>query len=198
MSLAGITTPMTASAHSTQPLVQACLLGWAGVEMLLWLRNRGGNTAPDLTFGLVVASVAAGVNLAFRAAHDPATATGGGLAVTAAGLAAFILGVALRTWAILALGHLFKFVVVIQEDHRVVSSGPYRLVRHPSYSGGLLALAGAGIALHNWISIVAAAGVPLLAILIRIAVEEARLTRDLGEDYRRYARCTKRLIPGVW
>ena len=198
MSLVGIATPLTPAAHSTQPLVQACLLGWAGVELLLWLGNRGGNTAPDLTFGLVVASVAVGLNLAFRAAHDSAAATGGGLAVTGAGLAVLILGVALRTWAILAMGHLFKFVVVIQDDHRVVSSGPYRLIRHPSYSGGLLALAGAGIALHNWISIVAAAGVPLLAILIRIAVEEARMTRDLGDDYRSYARCTKRLIPGVW
>jgi protein-S-isoprenylcysteine O-methyltransferase Ste14 len=175
-----------------------CLLGWAGLELLLWLRNRGGNTAPDLTFALVVASVGVGMNLAFRAAHDSTAATGGGLAVTAAGLVVFVLGVVLRTWAILTLGRLFKFVVVIQDEHHVVDSGPYRLVRHPSYTGGLLALAGAGLALHNWLSILAAAGVPLLAILIRIAAEEALLTRDLGDDYRTYARRTKRLIPGLW
>jgi protein-S-isoprenylcysteine O-methyltransferase Ste14 len=175
-----------------------CLLGWAGLELLLWLRNRGGNTAPDLTFALVVASVGVGINLAFRAAHDPTAATGGGLAVTAAGLVVFVLGVVLRTWAILTLGRLFKFVVVIQDDHHVVDSGPYRLVRHPSYTGGLLALAGVGVALHNWLAILAAVGVPLLAILIRIAAEEARLTRALGDDYRTYARRTKRLIPGLW
>lgn len=179
-------------------LVQDCLLGWAGLELLLWLRNRGGNTAPDPTFALVVASVAAGINLAFRAAHEQATAMGGGLVVTAAGLTALVVGVALRTWAILALGRLFKFVVVIQDDHHVVDSGPYRFVRHPSYSGGLLALVGAGIALDNWLSVVAAAVLPLLAILIRIVVEEARLARDLGDDYRRYASHTKRLIPGLW
>jgi len=179
-------------------LVQDCLLGWACLELLLWLRNRGGNTASDPTFALVVASVAAGMNLAFRAAHEHATAIGGGPAVTAAGLTALVLGVALRTWAILTLGRLFKFVVVIQDEHHVVDSGPYRFVRHPSYSGGLLALVGVGIALDSWLSILAAAGIPLLAILIRIAVEEARLARDLGDDYRRYALHTKRLIPGLW
>jgi len=78
-------------------------------------------------------------------------------------------------------------VVVIQDGHHVVDSGPYRFVRHPSYSGGLLALAGVGVALGNWLSILAGAGEPLLAILIRVAVEEARLGRALGEDYRSYA-----------
>jgi protein-S-isoprenylcysteine O-methyltransferase Ste14 len=186
------------STHETQQVVQAFLMGWAGLELLLLLRNRGGNTAPDPTFALVVASVAVGFNLAFRAAHDAGATIGGGLPVTIAGATVLVLGVALRTWAILTLGRLFKFVVVIQDGHHVVDSGPYRFVRHPSYTGGLLALAGAGIALGNWISIVAAAGVPLLAILIRIAVEEARLTRDLGDDYRNYASHTKRLIPGIW
>jgi protein-S-isoprenylcysteine O-methyltransferase Ste14 len=109
-----------------------------------------------------------------------------------------VLGVALRTWAILALGRFFKFVVVIQDGHHVVDSGPYRFVRHPSYSGGLLALIGVGLALGSWLSTLAAVGVPLLAILIRIAVEEARLARDLGDDYRSYARRNKRLVPGLW
>jgi protein-S-isoprenylcysteine O-methyltransferase Ste14 len=189
---------MSASAYAAQQLVQDCLMGWAGLELLLWLRNRGGNTASDPTLALVVASVAAGMNLAFRAAREAGTATSGGLAVTATGVTVLILGVALRTWAILTLGRLCKFVVVIQDEHHVVDTGPYRFVRHPSYSGGLLALTGAGIALHSWLSILAAAGLPLLAILIRIAVEEARLVRDLGGDYRSYARRTKRLIPGLW
>jgi protein-S-isoprenylcysteine O-methyltransferase Ste14 len=183
---------------SVQQIAHSCLLGWAGLELLLWLRNRGGRTALDLTFALVVVSVGLGVSLAFRAGSDPATATGGGSAVTVAGLAIFILGAGLRTWAIVTLGRLFKFVVVIQDEHRVVESGPYRVLRHPSYTGGLLALAGAGLVLHNWLSILAASGVPLLAILIRIAVEEGRLNRDLGDNYRSYASRTKRLVPGLW
>ncbi len=186
------------SLDNLQQVVQWCLLGWAGLELLLRLRNLGGRTAPDLTFVLVVASVGAGINLAFRAAHDPAAATGGGLAVTLAGLTVFVLGATLRTWAILTLGRLFKFVVVTQDGHHVVESGPYRILRHPSYTGGLLALAGTGVVLHNWLSILAASSVPLLAILIRIAVEEGRLNRDLGDAYRSYARRTKRLVPGLW
>ncbi len=55
----------------------------------------------------------------------------------------------------LTLGRLFKFVVVIQDDHRVITSGRYRLLRHPSYTGGLVAFLGAGIALDSWLSIVA-------------------------------------------
>ena len=110
------------SLAGTTALVQAFLLGWAGIELLLWLRNRSGKTAPDLTFALVVASVAAGLNLAFRAAHSPGTVIGGGLAVATVGLIVLVLGVALRTWAILALGRFFKFVVVIQDGHHVVDS----------------------------------------------------------------------------
>jgi protein-S-isoprenylcysteine O-methyltransferase Ste14 len=87
---------------------------------------------------LVTATVAAGVNLGFRGAHVHSAVLGGGWAPAAAGLVVLAAGVALRTWAILTLGRLFKFVVVIQDGHRVVASGPYRLLRHPSYTGGLL------------------------------------------------------------
>lgn len=57
---------------------------------------------------------------------------GGGWAPVAAGLVALTAGIALRTWPILTLGHQFKFAVVIQEGHRVVAWGPYRLFRHPA------------------------------------------------------------------
>ena len=58
---------------------------------------------------------------------------GGGWASIAAGLAIFVCGVALRMWAIATLGRLFTYDVAIQAGHRVVTSGPYRWVRHPSY-----------------------------------------------------------------
>ncbi len=107
-------------------------------------------------------------------------------------------GVALRTWAILTLGRLFKFVVVIQAGHTVVASGPYRLLRHPSYTGGLVAFLGAGIVLDSWLSIIALVLTPLLAILIRIHVEEGKLASTLGPDYTSYASRTRRLVPGLW
>lgn len=179
-------------------LLKAGLLTWASLEVLLRLRNLGGRTATDVTFAAVVASVVLAINLGFRAAHLPATMFAGGWAAVVAGLTVLVLGLALRTWAIVALGRFFKFVVVIQDDHRVISTGPYRLIRHPSYAGGLLALAGVGIALDSWLSTLILTCVPLGAILIRIRVEETELAAALGHDYETYARRTWRLITGLW
>ncbi|HEV3292534.1 MAG TPA: isoprenylcysteine carboxylmethyltransferase family protein, partial [Streptosporangiaceae bacterium] len=144
------------------------------------------------------AAVAAGVNLGFRGAHVHSAVLGGGWAPVAAGLVVLAAGVALRIWAILTLGRLFKFVVVIQDGHRVVASGPYRLLRHPSYTGGLVAFLGAGIALDSWLSVLALVFIPLLAVLVRIHVEEAELATALGPEYTRYASHTRRLVPGLW
>ena len=191
-------TPLVLHPGTAHDLLVAVLAAWASAEVLLRLRNLGGRTAFDWSFILVVASVAAGINLGFRAAHASATVGGGGWAPVAAGLLIAVFGIALRIWAILALGRFFKFVVVIQDGHQVVDRGPYRLLRHPSYSGGLAALLGIGIALGSWLAVLAVAGIPLLAILIRIRIEEARLLSALGQDYRDYAARTRRLVPGVW
>ena len=179
-------------------LLQAMLIAWAAIEILLRLRNLGGRTTFDWTFGLVIAAVAAAINLGFRAAHVHSTVLGGGWAPVAAGLAMLAAGVALRTWAILTLGRLFKFVVVIQDGHRVVAAGPYRLLRHPSYTGALVAFLGIGIALDSWLSALTLVLIPLFAILVRIHVEEAELTNALGQEYTTYASRTRRLVPGLW
>jgi protein-S-isoprenylcysteine O-methyltransferase Ste14 len=79
-----------------------------------------------------------------------------------------------------------------------VQRGPYRLIRHPSYTGGLLALVGAGLTRDNWLSLAALTLLPLAGVLVRIRYEEARLRDAFGADYRRYASRTARLVPGVW
>jgi len=190
--------PLAIHPGTAQQLLQVMLIAWAAIEILLRLGNLGGRTAFDWTFGLVVAVVAAAINFGFRAAHVHSTVLGGGWAPVAAGLAMLAAGVALRTWAILTLGRLFKFVVVIQEGHRVVTSGPYRLLRHPSYTGALVAFLGTGIVLDSWLSTLILVLIPLLAILVRIHVEEAELTNALGREYRTYASRTRRLVPGLW
>jgi protein-S-isoprenylcysteine O-methyltransferase Ste14 len=190
--------PLAIRPGAAGQLLQGMLIAWAVIEVLLRLRNLGGRTAFDWTLGLVVASVAVAINAGFRAAHLQALVFGGGWAPVAAGLAVLAAGVALRTWAIVTLGHMFKLVVVIQDGHRVVTSGPYRLLRHPSYTGALVGFLGVGIALDSWLSVLALVLIPLLAILVRIRVEEAELARALGQEYRAYARRTHRLVPGLW
>ena len=116
----------------------------------------------------------------------------------AVGLVLIWAGLALRWWAVLELGRFFQLTVVVQEDHRVVESGPYRVVRHPSYSGLLLIFVGVGFTLGNWLSVAACLVVPLLGLLVRIRAEEAVLNRELGEPYRAYSARTRRLVPRVW
>lgn len=115
-----------------------------------------------------------------------------------AGLGVFCAGIVLRIWAVRTLGRFFRYTVVVDEDHRVVEDGPYRLIRHPSYTGLLLATLGLGIALGNWLAIAACLLPPLVGFSIRLLHEEKVLAAQLGDPYRSYMRRTRRLIPGVW
>ena len=109
-----------------------------------------------------------------------------------------VAGILLRGFAIRTLGRFFTGSVSVQERHRVVDSGPYRFVRHPSYTGVLLALVGLRISLDDWLSVLVLAFLPLTGILVRIRHEESVLAEALGDEYRDYAARRRRLVPGVW
>jgi protein-S-isoprenylcysteine O-methyltransferase len=81
------------------------------------------------------------------------TLSGPPWALLRAGLALYVLGQALRGWAISTLGDWFQGALVVREGRQVVDSGPYRLVRHPAYAGGILRAAGLGVVLDNWLSL---------------------------------------------
>ena len=107
-------------------------------------------------------------------------------------------GLVIRWTAILTLGRFFSTSVAIQQDHRLVRTGLYRLVRHPSYSGLLLLFLGMALSFGNWFSF-AVIIVPFVAALLhRIQVEESSLLEALGQDYVEYCRSTKRLLPGIF
>jgi protein-S-isoprenylcysteine O-methyltransferase len=80
----------------------------------------------------------------------------------------------------------------------VVDSGPYRLVRHPSYSGSLIAFLGLGICSENYLSLLVLLLPVTLAFLRRISIEEAALNEALGSDYKAYTARTRRLIPWIY
>jgi protein-S-isoprenylcysteine O-methyltransferase Ste14 len=107
-------------------------------------------------------------------------------------------GIALRTWATLALGRSFRRTVTVAENQAVVTAGPYQYVRHPSYSGILLAFAGLGAMFANWGSLACLTVLPAFGYVARIRVEEQELEGSLGKAYGDYARDRRRLIPGVW
>jgi protein-S-isoprenylcysteine O-methyltransferase Ste14 len=179
-------------------LVTGALALWAAVEIYLRWRNRAGRSEPEWSFFVVFGSITLGFVLGFGLEHVDSTVIGGGWTAVLVGTAILLGGAAFRIWAILALGRFFKFTVSIQRDHRVVDTGPYRRLRHPSYTGLLVGLLGLGLALDNWLSLLALVVVPLIGVLLRIRAEEAALSQALGESYRSYAARTDRLIPGIW
>ncbi|HXR53613.1 MAG TPA: isoprenylcysteine carboxylmethyltransferase family protein [Acidimicrobiales bacterium] len=138
----------------------------------------------------------AGFWLAFRL--PKLAMPGPGRAYIVVGVVVMWLGFALRQWAVRTLGRFFTFELSVQTDQRVVENGPYRVVRHPSYSGLLLSWLGTAIALGNWLSLALLTIPYAIALIHRIRVEEGLLRQGLGPDYERYAASRKRLVPGVW
>ena len=111
------------------------------------------------------------------------------------GIFLMLLGVVIRQWAIAILGRFFSLTVQIAEDHKVVEKGPYRLVRHPSYTGVLITFIGLGLAVQSWGALLVLLVVFSLSFGYRMWVEERTLSSELGQDYASYMKRTKRLIP---
>lgn len=114
----------------------------------------------------------------------------------AAGALVFGAGALLRTWAVVALGELYSHRVRIADDHAIVRSGPYRWLRHPAYSGMLLAHVGLVAVFFNWVSATLVAGALVPAIVRRIHVEERALAAVPG--YSAFCRHRARLAPLLW
>lgn len=114
------------------------------------------------------------------------------------GIALMFVGLVFRWYAIRVLGKFFTRDVATRPGQYVVESGPYRWIRHPSYSGSLIMFLGTGLAMTNWVSLLAILIGGLLGFSYRVHVEEQALCADLGAPYRDYMRRTQRFIPYVW
>ena len=114
------------------------------------------------------------------------------------GCALMAAGMPLRWWSVRTLAHFFTVDVAIREGHRLIRSGPYRLLRHPSYTGALMTFWGFGLGLGSWPALVVVIVPVSAAFLWRIRIEERVLADAFPADYPAYARDTKRLIPHVW
>lgn len=113
-----------------------------------------------------------------------------------AGVVLTYVGLPITIWSRAHLGRFWSGVVALKHDHRLIQSGPYRLVRHPLYSGILLASIGMGLYVTTWSSLL---GIVLLTTCFerRAHKEDALLAAEFGEEFETYRRRTGRLIPGV-
>lgn len=148
--------------------------------------------APAVALGAGSVPLVAGLDVRFG------WSPGFGVPIKVLALMVIVAGYALGSYALLE-NRFFSGMVRIQTErgHRVVSSGPYRWVRHPGYAGAVLAYLGTPVLLDAlWAFVPAVASTVLL--VVRTNLEDRALQEELG-GYREYAeRVRYRLVPGVW
>lgn len=176
---------------------------WIASEFLtiaLTYTRRGGGEVQDrgsmrLLWLVICTSMFVG---SWIGAVKPHTIFGGAAWVRTAALAMIAVGLAIRWSSIITLGRAFSVNVAIREGQRVMRSGLYGVVRHPSYTGLLLAIYAVGLHTRNWLALAIIAVPPTAALLYRIRIEEEALTRAFGQEYVEYSAETKRLLPGIY
>jgi len=198
-----MTLPYFAAAAVWRQLFWDSYIVWALFEVWTFRRDRKqvAGTAHDqgsmvalvflMVLGLMLAFIASGQAPFAHIAMPP---------VPRIGAAIFLIwsGMALRLWAILTLGKFFRTAVFILDEHRLVTAGPYHLLRHPAYTGSLITLAGIGLGLGNWLSLVAILLCSVVGYRLRIRVEDRALRTRFGEAFDANRRRTWALIPFVW
>ncbi|MFZ0377928.1 MAG: isoprenylcysteine carboxylmethyltransferase family protein [Solirubrobacteraceae bacterium] len=147
---------------------------------------------------LLTGTVAGLAALALAPTIFPAAAIRPAPVAFAIGIVAYLGGFAMRRWSEMTLGCYFTFSVMTSPDQPVVTTGPYRIVRHPGYTGVVLVVLGVGAVSGNWIGLAGWTSLVTIPLLYRIRVEEIALVRALGDAYRSYAAAHKRLFPLVW
>jgi len=118
--------------------------------------------------------------------------------IAIAALVCVTLGLALRTWSVRTLGSYFTMHIDIQKGHRIIAAGPYKYLRHPSYTGALIMYLMTITVLHSWFSLVAATIILPMAFARRIHYEEGLLRNRFGNEYKIYCRKTKKMLPRIW
>ena len=162
-------------------------------------RLRAAGPSDDRSFFVLLPAMAGAVIAAEALGRDGRLPWPGGRAwPAAAGIALIIAGIGLRAWSIATLGRFFQYQITIQPGHQVVTSGPYRHLRHPAYTAIALILAGIALACDDVWSLAAAAALGGVGLAVRIRAEERQLTQALGAEYQQFAAGRKRLVPGLW
>ena len=113
------------------------------------------------------------------------------------GIFLIILGIIIRQWSMIILGKYFSAVIGTHEGQKVIEKGPYKYIRHPSYTGALIIFIGLGLSLQSGAAVLTLILLFIIAYGYRISVEEKTLITELGEPYIEYKNRTKKLIPYI-
>ena len=183
--------PLIALAFATAVLVVVSF--FAGGNVSPGMREDRGNRWVLKVFALL--GVLGGWLPAFTDRHDFWSIDGD--TVRWIGVVLYAVGGALRLWPVFVLGNRFSGLVAIQPGHTLVTTGPYRLIRHPSYLGMLIYMLGWVLAFRSIAGVLITA-LLLLPLLARIRSEEKLLRSQFGAEYDAYRARTSRLIPGLW
>ena len=116
----------------------------------------------------------------------------------AIGAVLVVLGLIIRIASILTLRQYFTYSVAKVENHKLIETGLYKIIRHPGYLGQLLIFAVVSIAISNWASILLMMVPVAIGYIYRIHVEEKFMLAQLGEGYLQYQKRTKRIIPLIY
>jgi protein-S-isoprenylcysteine O-methyltransferase Ste14 len=178
----------------------AAFAAWGVLELALILRDGTvvGSDTDRSTRQVMFLSISAAVLVALGVSQLPLLRLPAADLLAGIGGIIIAAGVALRLWAVVVLGRYFRLTVTVEKDQPVVTTGPYRVLRHPSYAGMLVTLVGLGIGLGSVLSLAAACVIAIPAMLRRINVEERALRAGLGAPYDRYCDSTWRILPGLW
>ena len=159
---------------------------WLGLEFRQSLKRRAEARVSDRG-SLLLTRVCVGAGLvvaAYAPSAVPGAAIGAPPLAFVVGLVLAWAGIALRWWSFQTLGRYFTIRVETSADQPVISTGPYSLLRHPSYTGVELVLLGVGFLYGNWVGVAALAVLPMIGLVNRIRVEEQALDEALDDAYR--------------
>ncbi len=182
-------TPYVQQSHLAAVVLSVSVGAFALGEFSQVLRLRTGARVADLSGEVLFRALFFGgiLMLPLGSSLVPGAVIPGGAVPFLVGAVVAWLGLLLRWWCFITLGRYFTTVLKTSADQAIVDRGPYRVLRHPSYTGLLLALAGGGLMLGNWAGEVASLFLVTVAVLYRIRIEEHALIATVGDRYRVFA-----------
>ena len=155
--------------------------------------ERGDRSFWPIALGIMAVFFLSPLEYLYFAAHLPRTAW-----MDSIGVWLVLLGSTFFVWARRTLGRDYSGHVSVKKEQELVQHGPYRIIRHPAYAGYLITALGLALGYASLLGFLSTLLILLPAVVYRIRVEDKMLSEHFGTQFEKYARRTKRLLPGVW